>query len=345
MQIFNQEVAATTGRNLVPPGPRVPATDAIVEAEALRAAAYQAVEHISSLTKLPAVAHWGPSTIDDDVNILVVDRPGWIRANAASLEVMLAPAFRRLSEQHEELIKNISSDVTARFSGAQVGALLAFLGTKVLGQFEPYAARAAGGAAKPRLMLVAPNIMTIREELNLDADDFRFWVALHELTHVAQFAQAPWLADHILNTATEFLLLNLLPDTASELSSDDKASQAKELESQLTGVMSLLEGHANVIMDAVDRKLVPSVKTIRKRFDARSEQHTWFGQLIRKVIGLDAKAKQYKQGQSFVSKVVDQVGVEQFNTVWEHRDNLPTKDELTDADAWITRVVNQQPVH
>ena len=190
-------------------------------------------------------------------------------------------------------------------------------------------------------MLVAPNVMTIRDELNLHAEDFRFWVALHELTHVAQFAQAPWLADHILETATEFLLHHLLPDSASEMTAEHKAAHSKDLESQLTGVMSLLEGHANVIMDAVDQSIVPSVKTIRKRFNERSANHNWLSQLIRKLIGLDAKAKQYKQGQAFVSTVVDRVGIEQFNTVWQRPENLPTKDELTNAEAWISRVVHE----
>lgn len=341
MQTFSKEVAAATGRNLVPPGPRVPATDAIVEAEALRAAAYVAVEFVPTLSKLSAIAHWQTDTIDDDVDILVVDRPGWITANSASLQIMLEPAFKRIGELREDLFKSISSDVSARFSGAQVGAVLAFLGTKVLGQFEPYAARAAGEGTKPRLMLVAPNVMTIREELKLDADDFRFWVALHELTHVAQFAQAPWLADHILETATEFLLLNLLPESGSDMTAEQKTARAKDLEAQLTGVMSLLEGHANVIMDAVDREVVPSVKTIRKRFNERSANHNWFGQLMRKLLGLDAKAKQYKEGQAFVATVVKRVGIGQFNTVWEHPDNLPTKDELTDADTWIARVVHE----
>ena len=339
MQIFSQNAAAATGRNLVPPGPRVPATDAIVEAEGLRAAAYAAVEHVATLSKLPAVAHWHTTTVDDDVEVLVVDRPGWITANAGSLQVMLEPAFTRIGELNADFVKSVGSDVTARFSGAQVGAVLAFLGTKVLGQFEPYAARQAGGTAKPRLMLVAPNVMMIREELNLNAEDFRFWVALHELTHVAQFAQAPWLADHILDTATEFLLLNLMPEAVGDLTDEQKSTRSKELESQLTGVMSLLEGHANVIMDAVDRKLVPSVRTIRKRFNDRSSKHNWFGQLLRKIIGLDAKAKQYKQGQAFVSAVVDRVGMEQFNIVWEKPENLPAMTELNDADAWIARVI------
>lgn len=158
---------------------------------------------------------------------------------------------------------------------------------------------------------------------------------------MAQFAQAPWLADHVLATATEFLLHHLLPDSASDMTAEQKAAHSKDLESQLTGVMSLLEGHANVIMDAVDRSIVPSVKTIRKRFNERSVSHNWLSQLVRKLIGLDAKAKQYKQGQAFVSTVVDRVGMEQFNTVWDHPDNLPTRDELTNAEAWISRVVHE----
>lgn len=339
MEIFKQHVAVSTGTNLVPPGPRVPATDAIVEAEGLRAAAYSAAEHVAHLSQLPVIQHWDATTVADDVDVLVVDRPGWITANAASLQVMLEPAITRLHEAQPDLVKNIGTGVTAAFSGAQVGSVLAFLASKVLGQFEPYAARAAGGDAKPRLMLVAPNVMMIRDELNLNAEDFRFWVSLHELTHVAQFAQAPWLADHILQIATQFLMTNLLPESSSELSAEEKAERSKTLESQITAVMSLLEGHANVIMDAVDTKLVPSVKTIRQRFDARSSKYKWFSQVLRKVFGLDAKAKQYKRGQSFVAAVVERAGMEQFNRVWEDPQNLPTMDELQDADAWITRVL------
>lgn len=338
MQIFSQKVAASTGRNLVPPGPRVPATDAIIETEGLRAAAYAAAEHVATLSKLSAIEHWATQPVDDDVEVLVVDRPGWITANSHSLQVMLEPAFDRLSQVSESLMKSLGSDVTAGFSGAQVGAVLAFLSTKILGQFEPYAAQASGGDAKPRLMLVAPNVMMIRDELKLDPEDFRFWVSLHELTHVAQFAQAPWLAQHILDIATDFLLTNILPESENQLTAEQKAAKTKKLESQITGVMSLLEGHANVIMDGVDRKLVPSVRVIRKRFDERSANHNWLAQLLRKLFGLDAKAKQYKQGQAFVAAVIDRVGIERFNVVWDAPENLPSMDELTDADAWVARV-------
>ena len=339
MQIFNKNVAVATGRNLVPPGPRVPATNAIIESEGLRAASHAAAAHVAALSQLPAVAHWQSTAVADDVDVLVVDRPGWITANAESLQAMLSPAFEILAEEREDLVKGFSSDITGRFSGAQLGAALAFISTKVLGQYEPYAARTAGTGMKPRLMLVSPNVMNIREELNLNAQDFHLWVSLHELTHAAQFAQAPWLADHILGTATEFLLTTLLPERTAHMTAEEQTTHSKTLESQLVAVMSLLEGHANVMMDSVDRKIVPTVKTIRRRFDAKSEKHTWFGQLIRKLIGLEAKAKQYKQGQSFVSTVVDRVGLETFNTVWHCPENLPLADELDDADAWIGRVL------
>lgn len=337
MQIFSQNVAASTGHSLVPPGPHVPATDAIIESEGLRAAAYVAAKHVANLSKLSTVQHWDNTTVAEDVDILVVDRPGWITANAESLQAMLEPAFNQLADVNPDLLKSIGSGATAAFSGAQVGSVLAFLSTKVLGQFEPYSSKANGG--NPRLMLVAPNVMMVRDELNLDAEDFRFWVSLHELTHVAQFAQAPWLSDHILSIATEYLTMQLLPASESDLSASEKTARAEELEAQITGVMSLLEGHANVIMDAVDPSLVPSVKTIRERFDARTSKLKWFSQILRKIFGLDAKAKQYKTGQSFVSAVVERVGMEQFNVVWQQPEYLPSADELRDADAWIARVL------
>src|SRR5699024_9544969 len=156
-----------TGRKLTPPGPRVPATDAIVEAEGLRAAVHAAAQHVASLSKLPAVAHWDEITVADDVNILVVDRPGWIAVNAASLQVMLDPAFSRSDDKNHDLVKSVGKSAPAVCSGAQGESVLTFLSTKVLGQLDPYEAKASG--TSPRIMLVAPNVMMIRDALGLPA--------------------------------------------------------------------------------------------------------------------------------------------------------------------------------
>jgi putative hydrolase len=102
--------------------------------------------------------------------------------------------------------------------------------------------------------------------------------------------------------------------------------------------MSLLEGHANVVMDAVDASVVPTVKTIRQRFNARSKSRGALEKWVRKLMGLDAKARQYTDGAKFVRAVVDQIGMEGFNKVWEQAGNLPTEEEIHQPDLWISRM-------
>lgn len=108
--------------------------------------------------------------------------------------------------------------------------------------------------------------------------------------------------------------------------------------SHLTAVMSLLEGHANVVMDAVDASIVPTVKTIRRRFEDRGKNRSPLERLVRKLLQLDAKAAQYRDGQKFVGHIVDVIGMEKFNTIWESSEHLPTEEELHDPDSWISRM-------
>jgi len=117
-----------------------------------------------------------------------------------------------------------------------------------------------------------------------------------------------------------------------------RGPEEKAVFSHLTAVMSLLEGHANVVMDAVDASVVPTVKTIRQRFNARSKSRGVLENWVRKLMGLDAKARQYTDGAKFVRAVVDQVGMEGFNQVWEQAANLPTEEEIHQPDLWISRM-------
>ncbi|NKX52247.1 hydrolase, partial [Arthrobacter deserti] len=90
--------------------------------------------------------------------------------------------------------------------------------------------------------------------------------------------------------------------------------------------------------DAVDASVVPTVRTIRQRFNARSKSRGALENWVRKLMGLDAKARQYTDGAKFVRAVVDQVGMEGFNRVWEHAGNLPTEQEIHQPDLWISRM-------
>jgi coenzyme F420 biosynthesis associated uncharacterized protein len=306
----------------------------------LRDAAATAPEHVGRITGLVTEAERAAAN-----PVLVVDRAGWSRANAALMahasDGILPPAGR----------------IGAALAGEETGALLAYLSTKVLGQLDPFT---PGG---PRLLLVAPNVLTIERELDLDARDFRRWVALHEQTHAVQFAAAPWLADHLLGalgsavapaaTDTDRDVRALVPTLVKAVRSRGETESIeiagplvdsfltpteRERLTEIVALMSLLEGHADVVMDAVGPTLLPSVKRIRSSFDRRRDGRGPVDVLLRSLLGMRAKVAQYRNGAVFVRTVVRRVGHAGLNAAWTGPEMLPTSDELLDPGAWISRV-------
>ncbi|MHA7273651.1 zinc-dependent metalloprotease [Arthrobacter sp. TMT4-20] len=361
-QLINWELAAASAAKLTSAGPQVsPREIAEVVAE-LRAAADASIGYVHQITGLDAAKNLR------DSDLLIVDRASWAKANTQSFQALMAPALEHLSRTKKEQLTTASAALGGTLTGAQFGAILAFLSSKVLGQYDPFGPAKNGSGG--RLMLVAPNILAVERELNVEPADFRLWVCLHEQTHRVQFAAAPWLKDHMLAHISE--LTEGLLDKADGLSdrlakaakgltsggaptdSDSKDSDPKDSDngilsllqdpqdkarmSHLTAVMSLLEGHANVVMDAVDSSIVPSVKTIRRRFNARGKSRGPVEKFLRRVLGLDAKMRQYSDGARFVRRVVDRVGMEGFNSVWTSAEHLPTEEEIHAPDKWIARM-------
>lgn len=112
----------------------------------------------------------------------------------------------------------------------------------------------------------------------------------------------------------------------------------RERLSRVTAVMSLLEGHANVVMDAVDSSVVSSVKTIRRRFDERGDRRSAVDRAIRRILGMDAKMAQYRDGQRFVDAVVGEIGMDGFNVVWDAPELLPSEAEIHAPETWVARI-------
>ena len=237
--------------------------------------------------------------------------------------------------------------------------MLALLSGKVLGQFDPFSATADG---RGRLLLVAPNVLHHERRLDVDPSDFRLWVALHEQTHALQFAAAPWLADHLRARASE-LMTDLAADKAlvprvGELlqavtravtgGADDGvgvldllSARQREVFEEVGAVMALLEGHADVAMDEVGPRVVPSVRTIRKAFEARRDEAArsrGVDRVLRRLLGLDTKLAQYRDGAAFVRAVRKDVGLDGLNAVWTSADHLPVPQEIADPRAWVRRV-------
>jgi coenzyme F420 biosynthesis associated uncharacterized protein len=209
------------------------------------------------------------------------------------------------------------------------------------------------------MLLVAPNIVHVERELKVCPEDFRFWVCLHEETHRVQFTAVPWLREHMLGQigalveATDLdpsrmaALIRDGLDRFRRLAGGDKdvslldvlqTPEQKEVIQQLTAVMSLLEGHADVVMDGVGPDAVPTVTEIRRKFQARRGGTGPLDTLVRRLLGLDAKLRQYRDGAAFVRGVQDLVGMSGFNAVWSGPGQLPTLPEITDPAQWVRRV-------
>src|SRR6476661_7470069 len=356
--LINWELAASTAARLTPAGPSLGSAEIGAAVENLRLMADISVPHVHDITGLEAARDLR------DSSVLVVDRASWAKANTQSFAVMLQPAIEKMLESRRGTVGPGAASVGGAITGSQLGAILAFLSSKVLGQYDPFSALAPNSTAPAagRLLLVAPNIISVERELNVAPEDFRLWVCLHEQTHRVQFAAAPWLRHHMLEQIDErsgHLLGNVdsLMERASAAarSLKDRSStgdtpgrgaildllqdpEEKAAISHLTAVMSLLEGHANVVMDAVDASIVPSVKTIRQRFNDRGKDRGVIEKFIRSLLGLDAKMRQYSDGARFVRAVVDVAGMEGFNKVWESVDHLPTEPEIHDAKLWLDRM-------
>ena len=333
-------VAAVTAQRLLPAGPPVPAEEASASVRQMRALSITAEEHVRELTGLDDGRPPPPAEI--------VDRPGWVCAATEGLSRLLADY--RIPEGR-------ARRMLATTAGVQVGVALAFLASRVLGQYDPF----GGPSEDPgRLLLVAPNVVTVGKSLDVPASEFQMWVCLHEATHRLQFNAVPWLRDHFAGQVRSFVAATEDPDTMAKMISRlptalrgakrGEASDALGVLSLLQGeeqravldrllaLATLLEGHADHVMDAVGPSVVPSVRQIRQRFTARRQGGGLAERVLRVVLGIDAKLRQYAEGAAFTRHVVDVVGMDGFNAVWTSPETLPTRAEIADPAAWLFRM-------
>ncbi len=338
------DLAVRVGSRLVGEGPQVSRSEAVAAVEELREGAARSTPLVREYTGLVAGERSAP--------VLVVDRPGWVQANAEGFATVIAPLIEKLQEK-KGAPGPLTEAIGSRITGVELGAMLGFLGSKVLGQFDPF--HAAEGELG-RLLLVAPNIVHVERELDADPHDFRLWVCLHEETHRVQFTAVPWMTDHLraemssivgaVQTDPGALLGDVVHKIGDLLAGRTDGSlldvfsspEQKAVIERVTGVMSLLEGHADVVMDGVGPEVIPSVADIRRKFTQRRKGVGGLDRLLRRLLGLDQKMAQYRDGAVFVRAAVDKVGMEGFNAVWSEPANLPTKKEILDPTLWISRV-------
>lgn len=333
------EFAATVGAKLVRPGPAA--------SDYTRRQVIDQLADAARNAELPVREVTGLNEGGEIPEARVVDRVEWIRAATKSMRVMTGG-----TDDSPGLI-------TGRITGAQTGAVLAFVSSGILGQYDPF------GPNGGELLLVYPNVIAVERQLRVLPADFRLWVCLHEVTHRVQFRANPWLAEHMSRSlavltedagedVTEIvgrlaeLVRNKRDGVAAEPNSSGVIGLLRAVQSepqrraldQLLVLGTLLEGHADHVMDAVGPAVVPSVATIRRRFnDRRQRKQPPLQRIVRALLGFDAKLSQYTRGKAFVDDVVGRVGMARFNTVWSSAETLPLPTEIDEPKRWIDRVL------
>ncbi|QPV62571.1 zinc-dependent metalloprotease [Halosimplex litoreum] len=241
----------------------------------------------------------------------IQNRHHWVDANVATFERVMRPL-----EEQVTMFPGASRVVNT----GTMSVALAFLGNNVLGQYDPLLLAEGDDHA---LYFVHPNIETVADALDADFDRFRRWIAFHEVAHAAEFGAAPWLSEHLETTMEEAVA------ALGEGSLDRDALQG------LDTTMTAVEGYAELVMD---RAFDDEYADLREKVEARRRGRGPLSRVMRRLLGLGMKRRQYERGKAFFDVVADERGVAGAATVWESPETLPTDAELDDPTLWLARV-------
>jgi len=288
----------------------------------------------------------------------LTDRPGWVRANVAAFRRLLLPLTDKLAARPRGGSPLLPAALSSELSGAQVGLMLAWMSTRVLGQYDQLLVEDDRPEDQDIVYYVAPNVAAVEKRYGFPPREFRLWLALHEVTHRAQFTGVPWMRDHFLSLVERSLegldpdprrLLDALRRSAEGLRQGRNpledgglvtlfaTPEQYEAIQAVGGLMSLLEGHGDVTMDRASLERVPNAATFSRTLHERRRQRGP-AKLLSVLVGLDAKLRQYEQGERFIAAVEAAGGPDLLAQVWQAPELLPTWREVRSPEVWLERV-------
>ncbi|OLO58207.1 hydrolase [Actinomyces oris] len=377
---------------LIPAGPSASRSARASSVAVLRRSAQEAPAWVARITGLNRAAQ----QVAETTRVSVVDRAGLVRASTRALRGLM-----------EQVPAPRASEAIQLVGAAEIAGAMSLLATRLLGQVLPAApsgphghgagaadaAPPAGegadvaapatapardvttgagrdGAASPHLLLVAPNVLAVRRQMDLDMLDLPAWVCLHEMTHAVQLAAAPWLGPYlsdsmrmVIGAVVEAVYggasprgRGSLPRRGRAVRLAARAGRGRVLEglmnvtdraevASLAAALTFLEGHAEVVLDDVHPNRMPSVHRLRAVLSRSRAADGGIGPgpglgslLLYRLMGLEAKEAQYADGAAFVRSVVTRIGHEGLNAVWADPELLPTPAELARPDVWVRRI-------
>jgi coenzyme F420 biosynthesis associated uncharacterized protein len=291
----------------------------------------------------------------------VVDRADWVRANIGSFASLIGKLEADLLDQvippGGGLAKATMALANRWVTNRQLGFLLGFMGTRVLGQYD--LALLSMEATPGRLLFVEENVRATARTLGVPVGPFRTWIALHETTHAFEFEAHPWLRPYLAERLERQLTLfgsdargigrEAARGIGRALRGEGRGEhwmerlmgpEQRALFREVQAVMSLLEGFSDYVMDEVGRELVPDVERISARFHERRANRTAFERAVLRLTGMDLKYEQYRKGEQFVRAIADIRGPAALAHLWDGPETLPRPTEIEAPERWVARVLD-----
>jgi len=285
-------------------------------------------------------------------DVAVIDRREWVDRNLDFFRAILAPAEEAIAARLSGA--GSGSALGQRFVAAEMGALLGVLARRVLGQYELVLPSAENGDT---VSLVAPNILALERQHQFRPSEFRFWLALHEVTHRLQFVGIPWMRDYFLGLVRELVAMAKPdPGRLARLVSEIRRAGAvgepivgeagllglfaspeqRQLIDRVQALMSLLEGHGHVVMDRIGARTLVTQKRMSSLLKHRRKDPRMAA--FMRLTGMEMKLRQYELGERFVKSVERRAGWAALDAAWEGPESLPTRAEIEDPETWLGRI-------
>lgn len=307
----------------------------------------QAEELVAQATGLRSLA--GPA------RARVTDRAGWVRANVASFRRLLRPITERVGPK---LAASPIAPVSRMVAGVQMGTILGWMSTRVLGQYDLLLTEDDRPEDQDIVYYVGPNVLSLEKRFAFPPREFRLWLALHEVTHRAQFTGIPWMRDHFVSLVEQGLgsidpdprhFVEALKRLAGEVMAGRNplaegglvalvaTPEQQEVLGRVQGLMSLLEGHGDVTMDRAGAASIPSSARFGRVLRERRHSARGPARVLQQVIGLEAKMRQYEEGEAFIAAVEEAGGPERLDRAWLGAEWLPSLGEIRQPQLWLAR--------
>ena len=283
----------------------------------------------------------------------VVTRSQWVDTNIRAFTELLAPLREALDEDGEV---TGTAGIPSRIMGAELGAVLGFLSKRVLGQYE-LVLPSADGEVGDSVFFVGANVLSMERQHEFRPSHFRFWVALHECAHRAQFKGVPWMRDYFLSLVDDLVgdgarekgrVNRIAAEVRSAMEAGEDpigdagilglfaSDEQKVVLDRVQALMSLLEGHGHVVMDRIGGREIVDVSRMSRVLTARRQDPKNAAML--RFIGMEMKMKQYELGARFIEGVESHASWTALDMAWESPQTLPTLTEIEDPRAWLDRM-------